>query len=261
MLRVLRDAAWLAGLLAMLAVGGCVRMDDDFADEHEPGASPPPATSSTTASPPAPGSDSPAAISMAAGRESSPSAAPPDPEVVELLEQARWAMDAGRLNHPPGFNARDYFQQVLLKDPANETAREGLRQVLDASIEQSLAAAQRGDFKQAELYLTRAGKFALADPGIRGARRYIHARSREVRREFELPAAAVRRRDVTAINATLDLIAERAVDNEALVEIFVEDDLQGIWLFEQLRRHAGREPLHATIQAAAEPHVRLVWRR
>lgn len=254
------NTATSAVLLAVLLAAGCVRMDDDFARE-QPAAQP--AGTGTAGEPPQPATTGTASTD-AGGESSTPPPAPgkpADPEINRLLEQAEWAVDAGRLNHPPGFSARDFYQQVLRRDPANEAARAGLGRVIEESIERSLAAARGGDYKRAELYLTRAGKFAFNDPRIRGARRYIHSLSRAGRRSFALPAEAVRLRDAEKIDATLELIAEHAVENRALIEIHVADDLQGVWLFGQLRRHAGKEPLHATIHDAAEPEVRLVWRR
>ncbi len=271
-----------------MLLSGCVFLDDELASDLPPVTPAGPADSE-----PAPGSQVATAESPAASAEdkvaqasllkqkpaessasgprpsaragvssqSSPRYESADPQISQWLAQAEWASRAGRLTHPPGFNARDYYQLVLQKDPRNAAARQGLENVLDQSIDLSLEAAQRGDYKQAELYLTRAGKFALNHPGIRGTRQYIHQLSRRGLREYTLPADAVRLRDADILAKELELIAENAVENKAYIEILAPDDLQGVWLFDRLRHFAGEEPLRATIHASAQPMIRLVWRR
>lgn len=184
-----------------------------------------------------------------------------DPQVLEWLAQARWAIQAGRLTEPREFNAREYYQQVLEREPGNAEARRGLQKVLELSITASLRAAQQGNYKQAELHLTRAGKFALNDPGIQGARRYVHRLSRTGRKEFALAHEALRAEDAEQLEAQLAAIVRAALEHDAHIEILVPEDAQGLWVFEQLQQFAGEAGLRATIRDAAQPRVRLSWRR
>ncbi len=247
----LRACILLPLLLAMTA---CANKGEEAAGQPAaPGIEDRPGAASLNASP------AESSVAPAARQADAPQ---PQPEgVAALLEQARWALDAGRLTHPPRYNAREYYQQVLQLHPTSREAREGLQIVLDRSIELSLEAAHQGNFKRAELLLTRAGRFALNDPGIRGAREYVHRMSRQGRRTFPLPAEAVRARDADALAPQLKQIVRHAVEDGATIEILTADDLQALWLFDQLRQHAGKEALHATIHDAQEPEVRLTWRR
>lgn len=51
------------------------------------------------------------------------------PSIQALLEKARERMQTNRLSYPEGDSARDYFNQVLAKEPGNAEARQGLSEV------------------------------------------------------------------------------------------------------------------------------------
>ncbi len=87
---------------------------------------------------------------------------PPKPvgttvDVATLLAQGNAALAADHLDTPAGESAVDYFRLVLVAEPSNRKARDGLRRVADRFvqlIDESLAV---GNFTQARQYL-RAGE-------------------------------------------------------------------------------------------------------
>jgi TonB family protein len=70
-------------------------------------------------------------------------AAPADPALAQLLEQADAALESGTLLAPAGSNAAELYQRVLAQDADNARARSGLDRVVNAvltSAEQAILA-------------------------------------------------------------------------------------------------------------------------
>ncbi len=74
----------------------------------------------------APSSDSPAAGTAAAGKGAD---AKPAASLDEVLERARLAMDERRYIEPAKNNALEHFRQVLVMEPGNAEATEGLKRL------------------------------------------------------------------------------------------------------------------------------------
>ena len=75
--------------------------------------------------------------------------------VEELLAQARQALDDYRLVTPEGNNAHEYLLATLQLDPANETAREGIQEIVDIYITLAAKAADNNETERAGRYLER----------------------------------------------------------------------------------------------------------
>ena len=76
-------------------------------------------------------------------------------KVEELLAQARQALDDYRLVTPEGNNAHEYLLATLQLDPANETAREGIQEIVDIYITLAAKAADNNETERAGRYLER----------------------------------------------------------------------------------------------------------
>lgn len=96
----------------------------------------------------------------------------PSVEVVSsrsdpVLSRARAALDAGRLESPPGRNALDLYRAVLLAEPGHAEARAGLARTIDGLLERADAAAATGRKEEAERLVQRV---LDAAPGHEAAR-------------------------------------------------------------------------------------------
>jgi FixJ family two-component response regulator len=67
-----------------------------------------------------------------------------------VLSRARAALQAGRLEAPEGRNALDLFKSVLLAQPDNEEARQGLEATVEQLMEQAEQRLGAGDSAEAE---------------------------------------------------------------------------------------------------------------
>lgn len=70
-----------------------------------------------------------------------------------LLDAAREAMEAGRIDQPEDNSAWTFYRQALDADPDNPVAQDGLAAVQQALIERALQLAENGEFDSAERLL------------------------------------------------------------------------------------------------------------
>ncbi|HKE48896.1 MAG TPA: SUMF1/EgtB/PvdO family nonheme iron enzyme [Rhodanobacteraceae bacterium] len=112
---------------------------------------PPAATTAPIAAAPAVGTSLEDAIRMG----------PPAPTtklIAALLKKARGAEEQGKVLEPKDGNAVDLYKQVLVEDPTNDEAADGLDRIAGALRDWTLAAFDRGDEAAAQRYVT-----AIAD--------------------------------------------------------------------------------------------------
>jgi len=76
-------------------------------------------------------------------------------DIGKLLAQGRQALDDYRLVTPEGDNAYEYLRAVLQLEPANETARAGVQEIVDIYITLAAKAVDNNDLERARRYLDR----------------------------------------------------------------------------------------------------------
>jgi protein TonB len=172
--------------------------------------------------------DSPAAAAQPASRDTpAPAAATiavPGGSVDELLDKARAALGARHYTEPEGDNALAYFRAVLVQDPANDEAREGMQRIatlLDERLQSETAQRKFGDAAGtlAQLRLLRPGDAGLAQVDGKLAEAQIAAAidAGNIERASQLLLQASERGTLTATNAARwrDEIARRQGDVRA----------------------------------------------
>jgi TonB family protein len=159
-------------------------------------------------------------------------------EVDRLLSGAAQALDAERYVIPGGDNARDMYREVLAHDAANSVALSGLRTISDVFVQQANVALRAGAPTQAVDALAIAEETDPLNPAIgivnelllaQGNSELSSARLAAARgdtdRAAELLNSAARypHVDVNAITALRTQIAERADEQQFLVELSTAD--------------------------------------
>jgi len=94
-------------------------------------------------------------------------AAVPLPKADPVLASARAAFAAGRYESPPGRNALDLYQAVLLARPDQPEAREGLQKTVSVLLEQAESELAAGRIEEAQRLVTRALVVVPEDPGMK----------------------------------------------------------------------------------------------
>ena len=184
---------------------------------------------------------------------------PPGDEVlVPMIEQARLALQQGRLYTPPGDNAAELYSRHL--DPERPEARAGIERVVRRSIVRALRIARDGDYKLAELYLTRAQKLRYDHPGIANARQRIQGWYQVRTLDFVLDPAAVALQSPD-LRPRIREIVGRIRETGATFEVRTPSDDSGLWLYQEMLAAAGETVLRGNILPGREPIVRLYYRK
>jgi type II secretory pathway predicted ATPase ExeA len=87
-----------------------------------------------------------------------PPVAPPasrEEKIVALLAQGRQSLSQFRLLTPDGDNANHYFTEVLVLDPGNNDARQGLKLIAERYVVLARLANKRRNSKLARVYISR----------------------------------------------------------------------------------------------------------
>ena len=120
------------------------------------------------------------------------------------LEDARKAMQAGRVDQPEESSAWTYYRKALRLDPENATALEGLRDVQQDMVDRAVSYARDLDFETADRILQDASLVREDQEPVLNARRQIAEFRDEYAAELEIQA-------VTAMDAGHFDRAERAL--------------------------------------------------
>ncbi len=179
---------------------------------------------------------------------------------MPMIEQARLALQQGRLYSPPGDNAAELYSRVLHLDPERPEARAGIERVVRRSIVRALRIARGGDYKGAELYLTRAQKLRYEHPGIANARQRIQGWYQVRTLEFVLDPAAVALQSPD-LQPRIREIVDRIRETGATFEVRTPNDDSGLWLYQEMLAAAGNAVLRGNILPGREPIVRLYYRK
>jgi len=118
-----------------------------------------PQAASSAAAPVAP------AATSAAGK-ANPGTVAPVASLDEVLEKARFAMDERRYIEPVKNNALEYFRQVLVLDPTNAEAKEGLKRLGGLLIARARTALEERRFDNALAELEAARSIDQNDPRL-----------------------------------------------------------------------------------------------
>lgn len=181
-----------------------------------------------------------------------------DPE--QLLLQATQALESGRLTQPRGDNAAALYRRVLHLDPGNSEALRGSRAVVRKLILDGLQAARRGDYRAAEIQLTRAQQVSFGHPGIANARAQIREWFATSVEDFPISGAELAGKS-PAVRLKVKNFAEKVVENGGNFEIYAQSEQDGIWLYRELLMATGDQPLRGRILQGTEPRMRLIYRR
>lgn len=197
-----------------------------------------------------------------AGPEGGLEAPPADPAqyrrmIADTLYDGLQALDADRLLTPPGDNAHDRFLRVLVYEPDNEIALQGIRDIVGRYLELSAEAARQGRFEQAGLFLERARAVDReGHPGIAGGEALLRAERDSGDLFYELDGRAVAERSERARGRLAD-IARRARAHDAFFLITAPSDEEGRWIYSVMSDAVPGYRLRGNIELADRSSVRL----
>lgn len=149
-----------------------------------------------------------------------------------LLEQAGTALQANRLTTPESMSAYHYYQQVLLTDPNNSQAKNGINIIVETYLSWALDDVEQGKISRARQYVTKAESIDHKHPNIKPVVARINDREEARIVRYTIDANALRQRDTAHVD--LDRIANEIIRRKGFVTIRAPNDPSGRWLYQQL---------------------------
>ena len=113
----------------------------------------------------------------------------PVPLADPVLSRARAALAAGRYANPPGRNALDLYSAVLLTNPDNAEAREGLETTITHLLEDARRSAASGNAAEARRTVDRVLQADAGHVGARALLARLAPKARQVAVEQSAPVA------------------------------------------------------------------------
>ncbi len=196
-----------------------------------------------------------------------------DQEVVRilaLLDEADQAMADKRLTTPEHYNAWSFYQRVLMLQPENAEARQGLDKIVERYLAWSRSASQRGKLSTARLYLQRASLVNPEYPALKQAKLKLQSQPKSESKAkakpklestgkyIQLNAAAVKARSRSA-QQKIRQVADVIRANDARVVIEAPNDLAGRWIYQQLNRRHEDYRVRANMKIEQRPAIRLLY--
>lgn len=180
--------------------------------------------------------------------------------VAQLLYEANEALLRNRLTKPAYDNAYDRYQKVLRIDPANDSAKTGIKRIGRRYLSLAKEADRRGDRAKARHYVGIAATVDPDYPAIAHMRAYL-----SVDEEKKTSAANVyylSRSDLAARNAAIKSqlgdIARRAQGIDSRLLIVGSNDAESRWIYQQMRSATSNYRLRGNIERGARPKVVLL---
>ena len=174
--------------------------------------------------------------------------------LADILYEGRLAFDDNRLMSPPGNNAYEIYQEVLVLDPGNAVPAQGIEDIVLRYIELSDAALTLGQYDQADNYLSRARQINPGRAELEEARQRL-AQARETKIQlYALDPGALGEQNLDMMTQ-LAQIAEHIRTLEATFLINARTDAEGRWIYKVMREAVGGYRLRGNIAVTGSPTI------
>lgn len=186
--------------------------------------------------------------------------------IEQLLTRGDMALAQQRFSEPTSGNAYDIYKAVLILDPGNVRAIDGLKKDADGYVglvQENL----RG--KHFDTALKQAQKGLVMFP-TNSSLKVLEADVRKARAAYKLPAprmavagpnqillpADALKAQSPEVEAQLQAIAARVVASNESVVIYARSDSEGRWIYKVMKKAAGDYRIRGDIKIAANPSDR-----
>lgn len=206
---------------------------------------------------------------------------PPKPvvpvKVIETKEQlavrllilnGEYTLAHDQLLTPETDNAFDYFRAVLKLDPNNQRAKGGLLGIVMRYVDLARQAAARGNYSQATTMLNNA---RMVDPDNLLIKEVAEGLSEQIKsappvepyrggeNEFLLDASLLGK-ESPDISSHLSQIVHKLKETDGLAMIIARSDIEGRWIYQQMREAVPGYRVRGDIQIGSPPRVKLLPR-
>ncbi|GLS25198.1 hypothetical protein GCM10007877_09120 [Marinibactrum halimedae] len=210
-------------------------------------------------------------------RESSITAQPQQPSkkdrmIAQLLADAERAMTLSQYMTPVEDNAHDRYRAVMLIDPDNKEAAQGIRSIAQRYLSLAKALAERGQFGSARNFVSKARNIHPHIDGIASVEAAIQTLEKQNRQQpvelvssgvddngegkevVALPVRALDQRS-DVLKAQLQKLAVRVKNSDEFMLIVARNDTEGRWIYQEMKKAVPGYRLRGDIRRGKSPKI------
>ncbi len=177
--------------------------------------------------------------------------------VADLLYLGLRALAEDRLMTPPENSALSIFNRVLIMQPGNPVAEQGISDIAARYLQLADASSRQGQFDNARLYLQRAEIVYPGHERIAAARDVMEFERRRTHSVHRIDGRDLARRSDT-LTQQLQGIAQQVREMEAFVMITAPNDAHGRWIYAQMQAGVTGYRVRGDIEIGEQASVRVV---
>ena len=184
----------------------------------------------------------------------------PDPariEVQRLLTEAEEAFSDGRLTTPVDDNAWYRYLRVLVLDPDNQSAREGISDIVEKYLAWAIQDIEAGYLRKARNYLTKVRAIDDTHPNIAAVENRLSQRESSSQQVIKLSRFGLDNHTKSLANELIRLGTQIQIQN-ARVVIVARNDAEGRWIYQQLNKAENGPRIRAQIQLDTIPSLKIL---
>ena len=187
-----------------------------------------------------------------------PDIAAPDPGETEafldLIDTAERALEDDRLLTPEDDSAYAYYQQASALAPNHPATRRGFERIVERYLQLTQLAMERQQWSHARSMLARAEYVDRSHTGVASVREQLELLANAERLILRLDRDVLRERSSAVASQLMEFGAHARSDN-ARVSIRAGSDADGRWIYQQLSRSSGEQPIRGRIEIGLPPQV------
>lgn len=185
-----------------------------------------------------------------------------------LILNGEYTLAHDQLLTPETDNAFDYFRAALKLDPNNQRAKGGLLGIVMRYVDLARQAAARGNYSQATTMLNHA---RMVDPDNLLIKEVADGLTEQIKaappvepyrggeNEFLLDTSLLGKANPD-ISAHISQIAHKVKETDGLAMIIARSDVEGRWIYQQMREAVPGYRVRGDIQIGSPPRVKLLPR-
>ena len=185
------------------------------------------------------------------------------PELVEiqrLLREAEEAFSDDRLTTPVEDNAWYRYLRVLVLDPHNQAAQEGISDIVEKYLDWAIQDIDAGYLRKAHNYLNKVRVIDATHPNLPAVEKRL-SEEESTRQQIINLSRFDLDNHATSLATKLFRLGAQIQKNNARVVIVARNDAEGRWIYQQLNRAEDGPRIRARIQLDTIPSLRIITSR
>jgi hypothetical protein len=191
-----------------------------------------------------------------------PTASPgslPEPvqeETRRLLQEAAEAFSKDHLTTPVDDNAWYRYLRVLVLDPGNQAATDGINDIVEKYLDWALQDVEAGYLHKTREYLARVRVIDDTHPNLAAVEKRLAEAESIHRQTVELPRLALDNQSAI-LASELHQLGAQIQEQNARVIIVARNDAEGRWIYQQLNSPEQGPRIRAQVRLDTAPMLRI----